>query len=188
MNGSTLGYSYLDDKEHSNAEVSKTKTYNPSNIIEKLKTKKESVSSTTITAFDDTEEENYTSSNTTPVAPQPNLQQTQPIIPLIQTQEAFHNNDMNQSNQGHYTLDSTNTPLKPELLYDFGRHMTPSSTQGEQETPQIQEKINYIIHMLEQNRQMRTENVNEEMVMYFFLGFFILYISDNFVKMGKYTR
>ena len=50
------------------------------------------------------------------------------------------------------------------------------------------EKINYMVHMLEQQHNERTSNITEEFVLYTFLGVFIIFIVDSFARAGKYTR
>lgn len=50
------------------------------------------------------------------------------------------------------------------------------------------EKLNYIIHLLEEQHSERTEHVTEELVLYCFLGVFIIFIVDSFARAGKYTR
>lgn len=52
----------------------------------------------------------------------------------------------------------------------------------------IMEKINYIIHMLEAQQHEKTNNVVEEVVLYTFLGVFIIFICDTFARAGKYHR
>lgn len=50
------------------------------------------------------------------------------------------------------------------------------------------EKINYMIHMLEQLEVEKTANVTEEFILYTFLGVFVIYIVDSFSRSGKYIR
>jgi len=50
------------------------------------------------------------------------------------------------------------------------------------------EKINYMIHLLEQQHNEKTSNVMEEFILYTFLGVFIIFIVDSFARAGKYTR
>lgn len=52
----------------------------------------------------------------------------------------------------------------------------------------IMEKINYMIHMLEEQQNEKTSNVTEEFLLYTFLGVFIIFIVDSFARAGKYTR
>jgi len=50
------------------------------------------------------------------------------------------------------------------------------------------EKLNYMIHLLEEQQDERTNNVTEEVILYCFLGIFIIFIVDSFARVGKYTR
>ena len=49
-------------------------------------------------------------------------------------------------------------------------------------------KLNYMIHLLEEQKDERTNNVTEEVVLYSFLGIFVIFIVDSFVRVGKYVR
>ena len=50
------------------------------------------------------------------------------------------------------------------------------------------EKLNYMINLLEEQQDQKTGSVNEEVVLYSFLGVFIIFIVDSFIKVGKYVR
>jgi hypothetical protein len=52
----------------------------------------------------------------------------------------------------------------------------------------LMEKLNYMIHMLEQQQHEKTENITEEFILYSFLGIFVIYIVDSFSRTGKYIR
>ncbi len=62
---------------------------------------------------------------------------------------------------------------------------TNNSTNKETE---LLEKINYMIHLLEEEKDVKLGNVTEEVVLYCFLGVFIIFVVDSFVKVGKYVR
>jgi hypothetical protein len=49
-------------------------------------------------------------------------------------------------------------------------------------------KMNYMITLLEDQQDERTNNVTEEVILYSFLGIFIIFIADTFVRVGKYVR
>jgi len=49
-------------------------------------------------------------------------------------------------------------------------------------------KLNYMISLLEDQQDEKTSNVTEEVILYSFLGIFIIFIADTFVRAGKYTR
>ena len=53
---------------------------------------------------------------------------------------------------------------------------------------QLLEKLNYMIHLLEEQRDEKTGHVIEEIILYSFLGVFIIFIVDSFARVGKYTR
>jgi len=50
------------------------------------------------------------------------------------------------------------------------------------------QKINYMINLLEEQQDERTNNVTEEVILYSFLGIFIIFLVDSFVRVGKYVR
>ena len=50
------------------------------------------------------------------------------------------------------------------------------------------EKMNYMIHLLEQQQSEKTSNITEEFILYTMLGVFIIYIVDSFARSGKYVR
>jgi hypothetical protein len=52
----------------------------------------------------------------------------------------------------------------------------------------LMQKINYMINLLEEQQDERTNNVTEEVILYSFLGIFMICIVDSFVKVGKYVR
>ena len=50
------------------------------------------------------------------------------------------------------------------------------------------EKLNYMIHLLEEQQDERSGSVTEEVILYSFLGIFIIFLVDSFTKVGKYKR
>ena len=49
-------------------------------------------------------------------------------------------------------------------------------------------KLNYIISLLEEQKDEKTNNVIEEVILYTFLGIFIIFVIDSFAKASKYVR
>ena len=45
-----------------------------------------------------------------------------------------------------------------------------------------------MIHLLEEQNDEKTANVTEELILYMFLGVFIIFVLDSFAKIGKYVR
>lgn len=60
--------------------------------------------------------------------------------------------------------------------------------QGNGQPDVLLNKINYMINLLEDQQDERTNNVTEEVVLYSFLGIFIIFVVDSFARVGKYTR
>lgn len=52
----------------------------------------------------------------------------------------------------------------------------------------ILKKLNYMINLLEEQQDEKTSNVTEEIILYSFLGIFMIFIVDSFARVGKYTR
>ena len=52
----------------------------------------------------------------------------------------------------------------------------------------MNEKLNYLIYLLEQQRDVKGNQTVEELLLYSFLGVFIIYVLDSFAKIGKYKR
>lgn len=53
---------------------------------------------------------------------------------------------------------------------------------------ELTEKLNYLIHLLEEQQDEKTQNVTEEVILYSFLGIFIIFVVDSFARVGKYVR
>jgi len=52
----------------------------------------------------------------------------------------------------------------------------------------ISQKLNYMINLLEEQQDEKTGHVFEELILYSFLGIFIIFVVDSFARAGKYVR
>jgi len=52
----------------------------------------------------------------------------------------------------------------------------------------IMEKLNRMLHILEEQQFEPTKHITEEFILYTFLGVFVIYIVDSFTRAGKYIR
>ena len=52
----------------------------------------------------------------------------------------------------------------------------------------IWDRLGYIVHLLEEQQNERTENVLEEYILYVLLGTFVIFVVDSFSRGGKYVR
>lgn len=50
------------------------------------------------------------------------------------------------------------------------------------------DKINYMIHLLEDKHDLKTKSTFEEILLYCFLGIFTIFLVDSFSRVGKYVR
>ena len=117
-------------------------------------------------------------------------------------QPSYEENNYDLNDYHNYGTKESNETLLKKMLptYSTSIHRTASNmpyyTQG---IPQPQanngaqddvllKKLNYMIHLLEEQQDERTNNVTEEVVLYSFLGIFIIFVIDSFVRVGKYVR
>ena len=76
-----------------------------------------------------------------------------------------------------------------EKEYDENNYVVEQfSNQDIKNSSELMEKLNYMIKLLEEQKEEKTDYVTEEIVLYLFLGVFVIYVIDSFVKVGKYTR
>ena len=61
-------------------------------------------------------------------------------------------------------------------------------TENKNNGTELLTRLNYMIHLLEEQQEQRTEHVMEELILYCFLGIFIIFVIDSFVRVGRYTR
>jgi hypothetical protein len=59
---------------------------------------------------------------------------------------------------------------------------------GNETRDELLDKLNYIINLFEDEREIKTNKKSEEVVLYCFLGIFVIYVLDSFVSIGKYKR
>ena len=75
----------------------------------------------------------------------------------------------------------------------YYKQFIPYLNQGSSEIPgqpkgELIEKINYIIDLLEDQQDYKTNSIFEDLILYAFLGIFVIFIVDSFGKSGKYVR
>jgi len=97
----------------------------------------------------------------------------------IDDKEGLTNNNLTQINKPYVF---SNIPM-PSTNYT-----APNYTQTLSNNDLLMEKINYMIHLLEEQHDEKSGSVTEEVILYSFLGIFIIFIVDSFYYVGKYTR
>jgi len=84
----------------------------------------------------------------------------------------------------------TELPVQPKPPLKTSDYLIMNDTQIPQKSTNSEMliKLNSIIEMFEDQKEIKTGQKNEEIVLYCFLGVFIIYIMDSFVNIGKYSR
>jgi hypothetical protein len=82
---------------------------------------------------------------------------------------------------------SYGSPLTPAGNKPYYSNMGIGSGTGSG-NDKLMEKINYMIHLLEESQSERTNNITEEFILYTFLGIFVIFVVDSFSRTGKYVR
>lgn len=93
--------------------------------------------------------------------------------------------DPSQSNYSNYQAVYEPNRRFPSQYNPIGSNGNTTATSIDS---RLMEKINYMIHMLENMEYEKTANVTEEFILYTFLGVFIIFVVDSFSKGGKYVR
>lgn len=127
---------------------------------------------------------------------QPHMQspphmQSQSQIPKPSYSSSFENaeNELNNYKVNYGNEQATSDYYK-KYVPNYPQNYSNSSPYKEEYSKEdiLLEKLNYMIHLLEDQQDERTNTVMEEVVLYSFLGIFIIYIADSFTRIGKYTR
>ena len=97
--------------------------------------------------------------------------------------------NMNNMNKKIYANVNTNANTNANMYNPYNNTFSPSlSSPTSIENSILLEKLNYMIHLLEEQQDERTNNVTEEVILYCFLGVFMIFIVDSFTRVGKYVR
>ena len=94
-------------------------------------------------------------------------------------------NDTHSQTLSNYNQSYNNKPIAASSPYYAKMGITGASSSGD---TQLMEKINYMIHLLEDQQLEKTANITEEFLLYTFMGVFVIFIVDSFARAGKYTR
>lgn len=113
--------------------------------------------------------------------------------PNTPTDDGYFLNSYNNSQINQTNVDEYYKKILPG--YDSNRQNVNkpyyNTTYGNKPTndPDILlQKLNYMIHLLEEKQDEKTNNVMEEVILYSFLGIFIIFVVDSFARVGKYVR
>jgi len=120
--------------------------------------------------------------------PQNSLQIPVPMIPKNSSANPYLSNRSNLVNYGSYQTAYEPTNITPKPYYSRMGLGNGGGELSQSESSRVLEKINYMIHLLENQENEKTANVTEEFILYTFLGIFMIYVVDSFSRGGKYVR
>ena len=93
----------------------------------------------------------------------------------------------NDSQVSQYQYNQLEVPHMPLMqAYQVEQKEQKYTYPGDQ--AQILDKLDKIIHLFEESYEGKTKNKAEEIILYSFLGIFIIYVLDSFARIGKYVR
>ena len=108
------------------------------------------------------------------------------FIPIdLTSKEGFSNRTSLASSYNDSYGGNLSEYMKPFISKTGSPLMEPKQILGNEK---LIEKLNYIIHLLEEQKHEPTQHITEEFLLYTFLGVFIIYIVDSFSRAGKYIR
>jgi hypothetical protein len=80
-------------------------------------------------------------------------------------------------------------PAEPSVVQeDLPVLPSPPMSMESSTNSSLSDRINYMIQLLEEQKDEKTGRVTEEIILYVFLGIFVIFVLDSFVKTGKYSR
>ena len=116
----------------------------------------------------------------------------------------IHNNSLEQDNDLYNSLNNyePSTQKSEKINYEppteLQRISNTNSAYNNSQTytnnlrldnkDELLQKINYIIYTLDKQKDIKSNQKIEELLLYSFIGVFLIYVLDSFTKIGKYKR
>lgn len=125
--------------------------------------------------------------------PMPQLTKLDPYVPegSESDDKTTQEKDENDKPLELQDFQGLNNDLANNLYYkQHVPYFTQANNASELSGPQdsLMEKVNYVINMLEDQQDIKNNKTSEELVLYLFLGVFVIFVVDSFARAGKYTR
>jgi hypothetical protein len=182
---SQLGYSEFNIKEEKNIDSSNKRKRHNKTIKKKNKKVENFLNSMNNLESMENGEEGL--ANFTP-PPNPVLSKKKHIKKKVTEHDNNHDDDNNITSDYYSSIKSE------DINQAYYNQYIPYYEQAAQQShlhsskDDLERKLNYMIQLLEENKDEKTENVTEELVLYMFLGIFVIFVVDSFARAGKYTR
>ena len=109
--------------------------------------------------------------------------------PVNVTKESFKGlnySTISNDNNANNDIGANDEYVKPFINYNARQNEDDNMIKNKKDT--MLEKMNYMIMLLEEQQNEKTDHIMEELILYFFLGIFMIFMVDSFVRSGKYVR
>ena len=166
-----LQYSNIDENENKKKPQKKNRTYKNRKPTKKVA----SFLKTMDGGDDDSDLENF--------EPPTKMNEVRNVKVPDQTDLDPNGVEINSENAQYNAV--TENYYKQYLPY-YTRAADSQALQGERDI--LIEKLNYMTQLLESQQEEKTSNITEELILYMFLGVFVIFVVDSFARAGKYTR
>lgn len=117
-----------------------------------------------------------------------------PVSVYNEKQNELEKQETIQSNEDNVVSNEQFQTFQNQSQQEYFNSYIPYSTNASN-TPQsfdnqgmLIEKLNYMIHLLEEQQEEKTGHVTEELILYSFLGVFVIFVIDSFARASKYVR
>jgi hypothetical protein len=124
---------------------------------------------------------------------------------FIPVQKPIHNINVQQTNTHKPPMQYNDNPIdettyntlqdtQPNDMYqqyidNYNQYTQPISTRTNLDSnSELLKKLDNILYLLEEQKEEQNHLITEELILYVFLGVFIIYVLDSFVRAGKYVR
>lgn len=97
-------------------------------------------------------------------------------------------NNNNEENQYMSMLNTSYTNLNDGYKNNYDYLNIKTNNNILDENNKLLSKLEYITHLLEQQHNEKTNHLTEELILYLFLGIFIIFVLDSFARASKYVR
>lgn len=127
-------------------------------------------------------------SNDIPVkSPEAFSQLSSPYTHDYYKQYAYNNANNNTNSETNIANTSINSNTVPQQNYSYpGSYVAPQPSVDSHS--ELLKKLDNILLLLEEQQEEQTNLITEELILYVFLGVFVIYVLDSFVRVGKYIR
>jgi len=112
------------------------------------------------------------------------MQKTNTLMEQLQ----FNDNSIDQNSYNNLP-DTKSKEIYQQYIDNYNNYIKPiPNTKSLDSNSELLQKLDNILYILEEQKQEQTNLITEELILYVFLGVFIIYVLDSFVRAGKYVR